>query len=109
MLFIIIALANTLISIINEIRAKKIIDKMRLIAEQKPTVIREGKAYQLSPEDVVKGDIIVYGLGDQVLFDSEVTSGSIEVNESFITGESNNITKHPGDKLISGSFVVSGT
>ena len=109
MLFIVIALANTLISIINEIRAKKIIDKMRLIAEQKPTVIREGKAFQLPPEDVVKGDIIVYGLGDQVLFDSEVTSGDIEVNESFITGESDNITKHPGDKLISGSFVVSGT
>lgn len=109
MLFIVIALANTLISIINEIRAKKIIDKMRLIAEQRPTVIREGKAYQLALEEVAKGDTIVYSLGDQVLFDGEVTSGDIEVNESFITGESDNITKHPGDKLISGSFVVSGT
>ena len=108
MLFIIIALANTLISIINEIRAKKIIDKMRLIAEQKPTVIRDGKPFQIPTEEVVKGDIVVCSLGDQVLFDSEVISGEIEVNESFITGEADNITKHPGDILTSGSLVVAG-
>ena len=108
MLFIIIALANTLISIINEIRAKKIIDKMRLIAEQKPTVIRDGKPFQIPIEEVEKGDIVVCSLGDQVLFDSEVVSGEIEVNESFITGEADNITKHPGDTLTSGSLVVAG-
>ena len=108
MLFIFIALANTLISIINEIRAKRIIDKMRLVAEQKPTVIREGKSFQISPEEVKKGDLIALGLGDQVMFDSRVEEGAIEVNESFVTGEADNIVKHQGDELISGSFVVSG-
>ncbi len=109
MLFIFIALANTLISIINEIRAKKIIDKMRLIAEQKPTVLRDGKSFQVAPEQVVQGDIVVLSLGDQVMFDSIVTEGAIEVNEAFITGEADNITKHQGDELVSGSFIVAGT
>ncbi len=108
MLFIFIAMANTLISIINEIRAKRIIDKMRLVAEQKPTVIREGKSFQIVPEEVKKGDLIALGLGDQVLFDSRIEEGAIEVNESFVTGEADNIVKHQGDELISGSFVVSG-
>lgn len=109
MLFIFIALANTLISIINEIRAKKIIDKMRLVAEQKPTVLRNGKSFQVAPEEVKQGDTVVLSLGDQVMFDSVVLEGTIEVNESFITGEADNITKHQGDQLISGSFVVAGT
>ena len=109
MLFIFIALANTLISIINELRAKKIIDKMRLIAEQKPTVLRDGKSFQVAPEQVVQGDIVVLSLGDQVMFDSIVTEGAIEVNEAFITGEADNITKHQGDELVSGSFIVAGT
>lgn len=109
MLFIFIALANTLISIINEIRAKKIIDKMRLVAEQKPTVTRDGKTFQVDPESIVKGDLVVLGLGDQVLYDSRVEEGAIEVNESFVTGEADNIVKHQGDELVSGSFVVSGT
>lgn len=109
LLFIFIAIANTLISIINEIRAKKTIDKMRLVAEQKPAVVRNGKTLQIPATDIVEGDLIVLSLGDQILVDSEVVSGSIEVNEAFITGEADNITKHPGDKLTSGSFVVSGT
>ena len=109
LLFVFIAIANTLISIINEIRAKKTIDKMRLVAEQKPAVVRNGKTLQIPATDIVEGDLIVLSLGDQILVDSEVVSGSIEVNEAFITGEADNITKHPGDKLTSGSFVVSGT
>ena len=108
MLFIVIAIANTLISIINELRAKKIIDKMRLISEQRPTVIRDGKSYQIRPEEVAKGDMLVLALGDQILFDSTLETGVLEVNESFITGEQDNIEKHPGDSLVSGSFVVSG-
>lgn len=109
LLFILIAIANTLISIINGIRAKRIIDKLRLVAEQKPTVIRNGQPRQISAEDIVEGDLIILSLGDQIMVDSQVATGTIEVNESFITGESSNITKHPGDQLISGSFVVSGT
>jgi len=107
--FLLIAIANTLISIINEVRAKKIIDKMRLISEQKPTVIRDGKPYQVAQKDVAKGDIVILALGDQIMFDSVVEEGTIEVNEAFITGEQDNIEKHVGDELTSGSFVVSGT
>lgn len=109
MLFIFIAIANTLISIINEVRAYKIVKKMRLIAEQKPTVIRDGKSYQVLAEEIEKGDIVVLSLGDQILYDSVMTEGTIEVNESFITGEQDSIEKKPGDELISGSFVVAGT
>ena len=109
LMFILIAIANTLISIINELRAKKVVDKMRLISEQKPTVIREGKAYQINQDQLVEGDLMILALGDQILVDSKVLEGEVEVNESFITGEQDNVKKSPGDKLISGSFVVSGT
>lgn len=108
LLFIFIAIANTLISIINEIRAKKTIDKMRLISEQRPTVVRNGQVLQISQNQIVDGDLLILSLGDQIIVDSQIVEGSVEVNESFITGESDNILKHPGDKLISGSFIVSG-
>ena len=107
--FLLVAIANTLISIINSIRAKKTIDKMRLISEQKPTVIRSGKTLQIPQEQIVEGDFMVYSLGDQILVDSRVAEGQIEVNEAFITGEQANIAKQSGDELASGSFVVSGT
>lgn len=109
LLFIFIAIANTLISIINEIRAKKIVDKMRLVSEQKPTVIRDGKPIQLPQEEIVEGDLIIYSLGDQIIVDSKIMEGTVEVNEAFISGEQDNIAKHIGDKLTSGSFIVSGT
>ena len=109
MLFITIAIANTMISIVNEIRAKKIVDKLRLLSEQRPTVIRNGKTFQVAGEDIKKGDLTVLSLGDQIMYDSVIKSGNIEVNEAFITGEQDNIAKKPGDKLTSGSFVVSGT
>ena len=108
LLFIFIAIANTLISIVNEIRAKKTIDKMRLIAEQRPTVIRDGQVRQIDQDQIVDGDLLILSLGDQIIVDSQIVEGTVEVNESFITGESNNILKHPGDKLTSGSFIVSG-
>ena len=108
LLFVFIAIANTLISIINEIRAKKTIDKMRLISEQRPTVIRNGQIRQIGQEQIVDGDLLVLSIGDQIIVDSQIIEGEVEVNESFITGESDNILKHPGDKLISGSFIVSG-
>ena len=109
MLFIFIAIANTLISIINEVRAYKIVKKMRLITEQKPTVIRDGKSIQIPAEEIKKGDIVVLSLGGQILYDSVMEEGTLEVNESFITGEQDSIEKHKGDELISGSFVVAGT
>lgn len=109
MLFIFIAIANTLISIINELRAQKIVDKLKLISEQRPTILKNGKPCQIAPENVQKGDILLLTLGDQILFDAHLEEGILEVNESFITGEQDNVEKRPGDKLISGSFVVSGS
>ena len=109
LLFIFVAIINTLISIINGIRAKRTVDKMRLIAEQKPTVIRDNKTLQIPADQIVDGDLMVFGLGDQIIVDARVEQGTVEVNESFITGESDNILKKPGDQLTSGSFVVSGT
>ena len=109
LLFILIAIANTLISIVNEIRAKRTIDKLRLLTEKHPTVIRDGKPRQIQQNQLVEGDLIVYSLGDQIIADSKVKDGTIEVNEAFITGEQDNITKSKGDSLTSGSFVVSGT
>ena len=109
LLFILIAIANTLISIINGIRAKKTVDKMRLIAEQRPTVIRNGQTIQIDQNSIVKDDLLIYSLGDQIIVDSVIKQATIEVNESYITGEQDNITKTAGDQLFSGSFVVSGT
>ena len=109
LLFILIAIFNTLISIVNGIRAKRTIDKMRLVAEQKPTAIRGGKARQIAQTEIVEGDLLVMGLGDQVIVDARIEEGQVEVNESFITGESNNVVKRVGEALISGSFIVSGT
>ena len=109
LLFILIAIANTLISIINGIRAKKTIDKMRLKSDQQPTVIREGKPRQINQDQIVDGDLLVLSLGDQIIVDAKVEEGQVEVNESYITGEQDNVLKRKGDKLISGSFVVSGT
>ncbi|MBQ3297128.1 HAD-IC family P-type ATPase [Candidatus Saccharibacteria bacterium] len=109
LLFILVAIANTGISIINGIRAKRTIDKMRLLAEQQPTVIRDSQPRQIPQDQIVDGDLLVYALGDQIVVDSQIKEGTVEVNESFITGEQDNIAKHPGDQLVSGSFIVSGT
>lgn len=108
LLFVLIAIANTLISIVNELRAKHIVDEMRIVAEQKPTVIRDGQTQQILSEDLVEGDVMVLSIGNQVIVDGVVAEGIVEVNESFITGESDNITKRVGDKLTSGSYIVAG-
>lgn len=109
LLFILVAVANTLISIINGIRAKKTVDKMRLLAEKRPTVIRDGKQRQIDQDQIVEGDLLIFSLGDQVIVDSKIEQGQVEVNESFITGEQKSIVKSQGDQLTSGSFIVSGT
>ena len=109
MLFIVIAIANTLISIVNGIRAQRTVDKLKLLTEQRPTIIKDGKPTQVDPDTVQPGDLTVLSLGDQVLYDGRVEEGTIEVNEAFITGEQDPIMKRPGDKLTSGSFVVAGT
>ena len=73
LLFVFIAIANTLISIINEVRAKRIVDKLRLVSEQQPTVIREGKTIQIPADELVEGDLLILSLGDQILVDSHLS------------------------------------
>ena len=109
MLFILIAIENTLISIVNGIRAQKIVDKLKLLSEQNPKVLKNGEIIEISPDAVKEGDLVILSLGDQVIYDSVIEDGSCEANESFITGEQENIVKKKGDHLTSGSFLTSGT
>lgn len=107
-LFLGVIVANTTISIVQEVMSKKTIDKLSVISSIKPKVIRDGKEKNIEVEEIVLDDIIKLSIGSQIVVDSKVIEGSIEVNESFITGESKTITKKTGDELLSGSFVVSG-
>ena len=109
LLFLGVVISNTLISTLQEIRAKKTVDKLSIISSSKAKVIRDSKEKEISINEVVLDDIIIYELGNQVIADSKVVDGTCEVDESFITGESKTITKKVGDELLSGSFIVSGS
>lgn len=110
LLFLGIAFFNTAIGIIQEIRSKRQVDKMVLLAEGKIDVVRNGEDVQLRPEDIVLGDIIQLGRGDQIPVDGEVVrSRGIEVDESPITGESSTISKAIGDPLTSGTYLIGGS
>ena len=108
LLFMGIIIANTVISIFQEIRSKKTLDKLQILAETKALVRRNGEEMSISINDIVVDDIIIFNNGNQVVVDSVVLEGEIEVDESFITGESNTHMKDPGDNILSGSFIVSG-
>lgn len=108
LLFLGVVICNTTISIIQEIRAKREIDKLSIVVETKVDVIRDGRKGNISTNEIVVDDIICYKIGNQVIVDSVVRQGVVEVNESFITGEADSILKRPGDTLLSGSFIVSG-
>ena len=107
-MFMGIILINTVIGIIQEVRAKKTIDKLSILTESKTVVLREGKKWNISTEKLVIDDLIFLKTGDQVPADVKILEGSVEVNESLLTGESDNLAKNPGDELFSGSFVTSG-
>ena len=107
-MFMGIILINTVIGIIQEIRAKKTIDKLAILTESKTVVLREGKKWSISTEKLVLDDLIFLKTGDQVPADVKVLEGTVEVNESPLTGESDNLSKSQGDELFSGSFVTSG-
>lgn len=108
LLFLGVVVCNTLISIIQEIRSKKIVDKLSIISSVFATVVRDGKINNIGIQDVVLDDIIIYKRGNQVIADSIIKEGTVEVNESLLSGESNSVTKKFGDSLYSGSFIVSG-
>ena len=106
--FVGIIIINTLIGIAQEIRAKKTIDKLAILTAKKSIVIREGKKWTVPTEDLVLDEMVCLKTGDQVPADAKVLEGSVEVNESLLTGESDNLPKNVGDELFSGSFVTSG-
>lgn len=107
-LFMGIVISNTVIGIIQEVRAKKIIDKLSLVSASKAKVIRESNEVELNTEDIVLDDIIKFSSGYEISVDSIVLQGNVEVNESLLTGEVDEILKQEGDTLLSGSFIVSG-
>ena len=107
-MFMGIILINTVIGIVQEIRAKKTIDKLAILTESKTVVLRDGKKWSISTEKLVLDDLIFLKTGDQIPADAKVLEGTVEVNESLLTGESDNLSKNPGDELFSGSFVTSG-
>lgn len=106
--FLILIVFNALVGIVQELRAKHTIDKLSLISAPKAVVIRDGEQKEIDVKDIVLDDITVLASGSQICADSFVVEGSIEVNESLITGEPDAILKNVGDKIMSGSFVVSG-
>ena len=108
LLFLGIVFCNMLISIFQEIRAKRTVDKLSLFNETKVEAIRDGKKVELAQDEIVLDEVIHFYLGNQVLVDSEILEGECLVNESFITGEETPIKKSKGDLLLSGSFLVSG-
>ena len=106
--FFLIITVNVLIGIIQEIHGKNLVKKLSILTASKTTVIRDGKEQEIEIEKVVLGDTIVLKQGDQIPSDSYVIEGEIEVNEALLTGESDLVEKHVEDKLLSGSYVVSG-
>ena len=106
--FLPIIIGNTVIGIVQEIRAKKTLEKMSLLNAPRADVIRNGSVKQISTDELVKDDVILLTAGKQICADAVVISGNIQVNESLLTGEADEVEKTEGSTLMSGSFVVSG-
>jgi len=108
-LFGYVIIANTGIGIIQEWRAKKTLDSLAVIGEAKPTVRRDGIATEVSTSEIVLGDLIEIGPGDKIVVDGSCAEADgLEIDESLLTGEADPVVKHPGDEVMSGSFVVAG-
>ncbi|GAA2216352.1 HAD-IC family P-type ATPase [Nonomuraea monospora] len=109
-LFGLVIVANALIGIIQELRAKRTLDRLAVINEAPVRVRRDGREQEIDPRDVVLGDLILLGAGDRLLVDGEVVhSDGLEIDESLLTGEADPVHKQPGDQVLSGSFAVAGS
>ena len=108
MTFMLVVVINLAVGVIQEVRAKRMVDKLSIITANKVRVIRDGEEQQVSVDDVVLDDLVLLTHGDQVPADAIVVKGGPLMDESLLTGESDQIEKHPGDELFSGSFVVAG-
>lgn len=108
LIFLPIIVINTIVGIYQEIKAKRYLDQMTLLHAPQSTVIRNGQQEKIASDDLVEEDIIILKTGNQIVADARIVEGSIFVNESLLTGEADEIEKNIDDKLLSGSFVVSG-
>ena len=108
MMFLGIAIVNSLIGIVQQLRSRATLEKLSLISEARVKVVRDGQLGTVPVHKLVREDIVELGAGDQIPADGPVLSGQVTVNEALITGEADPITKDVGDELLSGSFVVSG-
>ena len=106
--FLPIIIANTLIGIVQEIRAKLTLDRLNILNAPSASVVRDGVEKKVSAEWLVLNDVVIFRAGNQIPADAKVLSGEVSVNEALLTGEADEIKKKPGDKLMSGSFIVSG-
>ena len=109
MLFLGVVISNTLIGTIQELRARKTVRSLTLMTREPVRVIREGSQEEVLPDALVQGDLVVLSRGAQIPADGPVRSGICRVNESLLTGESNEIPKKAGDRLLSGSFLTAGS
>ncbi|HEX5090528.1 MAG TPA: HAD-IC family P-type ATPase [Nocardioides sp.] len=109
-LFALLIVVNSIVGIVQELRAKITLDRLTIVGQARPRVLRDGQVEELAPNQVVADDVIEMGAGDQVVVDGEVVSAeALEVDESLLTGESDAVHMQPGDQVLSGSFVVAGT
>lgn len=108
MLFLGVVFWNILIGVVQEIRSKRVIDKLSLLSEPVVKVLREGKFCDIRIEDLVLDDIFSLKNGNQICTDAVIIEGECEINESFLTGESEPVCKKTGDEVLSGSFIISG-
>ena len=106
--FLVVVTVNAVIGIIQELKSKRTLDKLKLVSAPESTVIRGGVETKIPSDQLVLDDIVVFCAGNQICADAVVYDGELTVNESLVTGESDEIKKRPGDALLSGSFVVSG-
>ena len=107
--FMPIIIANALTGIIQELRSKSVLDKIKVLNAPVTTVVRDGEIKTVPSKDLVLDDIVIFKAGNQISADAIVVDGNAAVNESLLTGESDEIAKKPGDKLMSGSYIVSGS
>jgi cation-transporting ATPase E len=109
-LFGLIIVANSGVGVVQEVRAKRTLDRLSVLGQEPARVVRDGHETHVPPQQIVLGDRILIGPGDRVMVDGKVADGSgVEIDESLLTGESDPVPKKPGDQVLSGSFVASGS
>ncbi|WP_293818046.1 HAD-IC family P-type ATPase [uncultured Corynebacterium sp.] len=107
--FGLLIIANSAVGVVQELRAKKTLDRLRIVGESEPSVIRDGEEKTIPQHEIVRGDIIKLRSGDEVVVDGTVMGGSLRVDESQLTGEADAVSKVEGDEILSGSFVNEGS